>query len=200
MTTSLEQIHAHINEEFDGRVTEIQRFIGQPGFSHTGEGIRETAEMCREYVAALGAADAQLVETDRNPVVFGTVKATNPDAKTLIGYSLYDVVPVKEEEWTFPPLAADLVDSIEVGLPASFGMVLESIQDVTGDLPINVMFAWEAEEEIGCPHLDQFVESRFSGAVPQPPCGSITMTENRRAHPISTRRTAYSLQNYGHCL
>jgi acetylornithine deacetylase/succinyl-diaminopimelate desuccinylase-like protein len=177
---TLEKVHAHIDEKFDDTVKEIQRFIGQPGFSHTGEGIRETAQMCREYVAALGASDAQLVETDGNPVVFGTVKSSKPDAKTLVGYSLYDVVPVKEEEWTFPPLAAEIVDGTDVGLSARFGKVmvgrgthnqrgpmlafvkvLESIQAVTDDLPINVMFAWEGEEEIGCPHLHQFVEKKL---------------------------------------
>jgi acetylornithine deacetylase/succinyl-diaminopimelate desuccinylase-like protein len=178
---SLERIHQYIDDHFDETVKEIQRFISQPGFSHTGEGIRETAEMCREYVAALGATDAQLVETDGNPVVFGTVRSSNPEAKTLVGYSLYDVVPVKEEEWTFPPLAAEIVDATEAGLPENFGKVmvgrgthnqrgpmlafvkvLEAIQSITSDLPVNVMFAWEGEEEIGCPHLHQFIEKKLA--------------------------------------
>ncbi len=169
-----------LDRRFDETVAEIQRFIRQPGFSHTGEGIRETAQMALEYIRTLDPVEAEIVETDGNPVVFGRVLSKDPNAKTLIAYSLYDVVPVKPDEWTFPPLSAEIVDAAQVRLPERMGKVmvgrgthnqrgpmlafvrvLQAMKEATGDIPVNVLFAWEGEEEIGCPNLHQFIEKKL---------------------------------------
>ncbi|NIP34904.1 MAG: M20 family dipeptidase, partial [Thermoplasmata archaeon] len=39
-----------------------------------------------------------------------------------------------------------------------FVLTLRALQAVTGDVPVNVLFCWEGEEEIGCPHLHQFIQ------------------------------------------
>jgi acetylornithine deacetylase/succinyl-diaminopimelate desuccinylase-like protein len=168
-----------IDKHFDECVAEIQRFLRQPGFSHTGEGIRETAEMARRYLEMLGTEDATLVETDGNPVVFGLLRSRRPQAKTLIIYSLYDEVPVVPADWTVPPLEARIVDAQVIGAPAHLGRVicaraaanqrgpmlatvltLKAMREAIGDLPINVIWVWEGEEEIGCPHLPQFIDRK----------------------------------------
>ncbi|MCC7105728.1 MAG: M20/M25/M40 family metallo-hydrolase [Chloroflexi bacterium] len=174
-------IYDVIDRDFDASVAEIQRFLRQPGFSHTGEGIRETATMALEYTRMLGTENAELVETGGNPVVHGVLRSKRPDAKTLIIYSLYDEVPVIPADWTFPPLEARIVEAQEIGAPAHLGKVicarathnqrgpmlatiltLKAIQAATGDIPVNVIWAWEGEEEIGCPNLWSFVEQRMS--------------------------------------
>ncbi|NIP34905.1 MAG: hypothetical protein GWN18_08200, partial [Thermoplasmata archaeon] len=84
------RVHGYIDAHFNESIEEVRRFLRQPGFSHTGEGIRETARMCLGYLRGLGAAEAEMVETDGHPVVYGKVLSKNPRAKTLIAYSLYD--------------------------------------------------------------------------------------------------------------
>ena len=174
------KIHDSLDAHFQKNLEEMQRFLAQPGFSHTGEGVRETAEMALGYVKSLNPAEAELVETDGNPVVYGKVLSKKPNAKTLIAYSLYDIVPVVEEEWTFPPLGGTITDAEKIGVQPHLGkvlvsrgthnqrgpmlafvQVLKAYQAVTGDIPVNVLFAWEGEEEIGCPHLLQFIQKKL---------------------------------------
>jgi acetylornithine deacetylase/succinyl-diaminopimelate desuccinylase-like protein len=172
-------VHEYIEEGFPAALEEIRRFLRQPGFSHTGEGVRESAQMALEYVRELGTDDAELVETDGNPVVFGHLRSERPDAKTLVMYSLYDVVPITPADWVVPPLAAEIIDAEQIGEPASLGKILcargamnqrgpmlaailalKAMKEVTGDIPCNIIWAWEGEEEIGSPHLGQFIAAK----------------------------------------
>jgi acetylornithine deacetylase/succinyl-diaminopimelate desuccinylase-like protein len=112
---------------------------------------------------------------DGNPVVYGELKAKNPKAKTIIAYSLYDVMPVEGEDWTTPPFAAEIVDAERINLPAEFGKcivargarnqkgpimgfinALKSMLAVSGDIPMNILFAFDGEEELGSPHFPEF--------------------------------------------
>ncbi len=43
----------------------------------------------------------------------------------------------------------------------AFVLTLRALQAVTGDVPVNVLFCWEGEEEIGCPHLHQFIQKKL---------------------------------------
>jgi acetylornithine deacetylase/succinyl-diaminopimelate desuccinylase-like protein len=43
----------------------------------------------------------------------------------------------------------------------AFVRTLKALQEATGDIPVNVLFAWEGEEEIGCPNLRQFVDKKL---------------------------------------
>jgi hypothetical protein len=59
---------------FDETVAEIRRFIANMGSCTPVK----ASEICRSYVAVLGSEDAQLVETDGNPVVFDNVRSADP--------------------------------------------------------------------------------------------------------------------------
>jgi acetylornithine deacetylase/succinyl-diaminopimelate desuccinylase-like protein len=177
-------IFEHIDAHFDEYVARIQRYLQTPGISTTGEGMRESAELSRELMEEVGAVDTELVETDGNPVVFGRMSSKRPGAKTLIASSLYDLVPVDPDEWVSPPFAAEVVDNATartVGVPAEAGdvivargaanqrgpslafmLALEAIEAVTGDLPANIMFSLDGEEEIASPHWRQFLRKKES--------------------------------------
>jgi acetylornithine deacetylase/succinyl-diaminopimelate desuccinylase-like protein len=178
----LQPIFDHIDANFDDYVARIQRYLQQPGISTTGEGIRESAELSQALMEEIGAVETELVETDGNPVVFGKLPSQRKGVKTLIGSSLYDLVPVNPEEWLSPPFAAEIVSSAEaqtVGIPAAAGdviiargaanqrgpslafmLALDAIRRVTGDLPINIMFSLDGEEEIASPHWRQFLNKK----------------------------------------
>ncbi len=170
----------HFDANFSTYVDAVREFLHQPGFSHTGEGIRESAELTRQALAKFGAEEARIIETDGYPVVFGRHRSNQPGAKTVAIYSHYDMVPVTEADWTVPPLSASLVDAATLGLPASLGQVIcsrgawdsrgslltavlaiHAMQQVSRTLPVNVVWVVEGEEEIGAPHLRQFIDEKL---------------------------------------
>lgn len=175
-----EAVFAHIDRYFDDYVGQIQRFHRIPGISHSGEGIRESAELTRECMLATGTADAEIVETGGHPVVFGHLWSKRPGAKTVVLYSHYDMVPVVEKDWVTPPFEGRIVDASVIDAPARLGKVMvarassdyrgplmatmlifQAMREAADDLPVNVVWAVEGEEEIGAPHIDQFIAKKF---------------------------------------
>ena len=166
-----------IDRDFGAYLDEFRRYLRQPGVSATGEGVRESAAMTLDYVRSLRNTTARLVETDGNPVILGRAASANQRAKTLVLYCFYDVVPVVPEEWVSPPFEPSVLEATRLGLPAAYGQVLcargvvdhkgpflasvlalRAMQE-TGDLPVNVVFAIEGEEEIGSPSLRAFTHA-----------------------------------------
>ena len=160
-------IHAHIEQSFDAHLEAVQNFIRQKSISSENVGVRECAEYLADILRRLGAS-AELAETDGFPVVWGFYDAGAP--RTLAVYSLYDVVHVVESEWSSPPFEARVVPLAGLGKAiVGRGAVnqkgpirallnaMESVVAVRGKLPLNVMFVFEGEEELGSPHLPQFV-------------------------------------------
>jgi len=176
----IQEIFDYIDEHFEEHVVKLQNFLRKRGVSlteplYTNEKVIESAQHLLDDIKALKAQEAELSQTDGYPVVYAKLYSKNPNAKTLILYSLYDLMPAEESDWKAPPFAAEILDAEEINLPRSYGKcivsrgarnqrgpttgfinALESILAISGDLPVNVIFAVEGEEELGSPHLSQF--------------------------------------------
>ncbi len=107
-----------------------------------------------------------LPEKNGNPVVYGEVRSKS-SAKTLLIYGHYDVQPPEPlEEWVSGPFEAKMQGKkiIARGAADSKNNVSSCIKAVEaylktiGDVPLNVKFIFEGEEEIGSPHLPSFIE------------------------------------------
>ncbi|MEM3011571.1 MAG: M20/M25/M40 family metallo-hydrolase, partial [Candidatus Bathyarchaeia archaeon] len=167
---NLEKIHKHIDKNFDNHLKLVQEFIRQPSISAEGKGMKETAEMVKGFIEQIGGT-AKIVPTKGWPVVYGELWAKTE--KTLIVYGMYDVQPVEEEEgmWIVPPFSGKIIDMKPLGkclvsrgiyntkgsLRAFFN-ACQSILEVEGKLPINLIFVIEGEEELGSIHLPDFVK------------------------------------------
>ena len=161
-----------IGENFDRHLDKIREFVRQPSISASGEGIRETAELCRTLVEGLGG-EARVVPTEGHPVVYGEVREGAD--RTLLVYSMYDVQPVADEEgrWIVPPFRGEVADIPEgkslvargvyntKGPLRGFFNVCEEIKAINEALPVNLVFVIEGEEELGSPHLPSFVENHI---------------------------------------
>lgn len=192
---SHDDIYRHIDAELDNHVKNIQRWLRQPSISAQNVGIQEMAEMLRDDLLAIGFQEAELVPTDGHPGVWGYYDAGAE--KTLMLYLMYDVQPVDPEDWQSPPFAAELVDhelgtvlmargaTNQKGPERAFLNAVQSIIDVKGELPVNLMVAAEGEEELGSPNYPQVIdkyEERLKsadGAIfpfnSQRPDGSLSM-------------------------
>lgn len=174
----MDSTHAHrfIGDWGDSPTEEVRRALRMPSFSDTGEGISETAEHFADLLGHI-CPDAAVVDTEGYPVVLGTVRSPRSDAPTLIVYGLYDVTPTLAHEWTVDPLAAEIVEASDLGLLPHLGKVVaargannhkgpvvaailavEAMLKSGMELPVNLIFVIEGEEEIGSPSLPGFVE------------------------------------------
>ena len=165
----LERITGHIDDHFDTHRALAQAWVRQRSVSADGIGIGEMAELVLDGIESLGG-HGKIVPTRGHPVVFGEVNVGAP--RTLLVYCLYDVQPVEGEAWISPPFDAAVVDLPDVGPSvvgrgimnskgplAGFIAAAQSLQAVSGSLPVNLKFAIEGEEELGSPHYAEFVAS-----------------------------------------
>jgi acetylornithine deacetylase/succinyl-diaminopimelate desuccinylase-like protein len=155
----------------------VRAFLRQPSISYTGQGIKETAELVCAMIQDLGGT-ARLIPTKGHPLVYGRLdQGAN---RTLIYYSMYDVMPTEEPGWTVDPFGAEIVDlpnhgkSIVArgavntkGPTAAFFRAMKAYQAVRGKLPVNFIFIVEGEEEMGSRQFNEFVPANkelFAGA------------------------------------
>ncbi|MEM0450912.1 MAG: M20/M25/M40 family metallo-hydrolase [Nitrososphaerota archaeon] len=159
----VERIWKRIKENESKYVNDLKRLLEQKGVSATGEGVEECASTVREMMEEVGLR-AELIRTRGNPVVFGEFREERHG--TLMFYNHYDVQPPDPvAEWTTPPFepsvrngrvfargAADNKGNLVARLKA-----IEVVNEVAGELPVNLKMVAEGEEEIGSPHLPEFV-------------------------------------------
>lgn len=156
----------------------VQDLLRIPGISTTGRGMAESAEACLTHLKRV-APDARLVETGGYPVVYGRSRSSRPDAKTLLIYCLYDETPVDDDQWKSDPFSANIIEAEQLGLDPSMGAVIcgraannhrgpmlstilavEAMQTIGRDLPLNIVWLWEGEEEIGSPNIGECIKQQ----------------------------------------
>ena len=102
------------------------------------------------------------------PIVYGEAKSkSNPHGKTILFYNHYDVQPEDPAElWKDDPFSGRVEGNRISGRGASddkgelitrIKAVEYFLQATDGDLPCNVKFIVEGEEEIGSPHLRDYL-------------------------------------------
>jgi acetylornithine deacetylase/succinyl-diaminopimelate desuccinylase-like protein len=101
------------------------------------------------------------------PLVFGEVKSkSNPLGKTILFYNHYDVQPIDPiENWNEDPFSGKVEGNVIFGRGSSDDKgelitrlkAVESFLKQTGDVPCNIKFLIEGEEEIGSLHLDKYL-------------------------------------------
>jgi acetylornithine deacetylase/succinyl-diaminopimelate desuccinylase-like protein len=177
---SLEIIHNRITAQADNALEQVRDWIRVASFSDTGVGMLEGAQYAKNLLAKI-CPDAAVYPTEGHPMVMGTARSPLPNAPWLLVYGLYDTTPLWEHEWSVPPLEARIVDATDIGVLPHLGKVvvgrgannhkgpvLSSILAVQAilqsgtDLPCNLIFLIEGEEEIGSPSMAAFVEQHRS--------------------------------------
>lgn len=162
----LRKVRDHIARNKARHIARVQEYLRQPSVSSWGLGIRECAELLMSYFKRLGCKEVELVKTDGHPGVWAWYDAGAP--KTVSYYIMYDTQPFDEKQWSSPPLAANLVKMEPFGevimargavnnkgADAMVFNAMESIREVEGKLPVNIMFCCDGEEEQGSPHFHQ---------------------------------------------
>lgn len=161
---NINNLDNHLEEHLNDSIAELSRLAAQPSVAAQNWGVQETAELVAEMLAERGFA-LEILPTEGAPVVFAERAGKDRD-KTLLFYNHYDVQPPEPLElWESPPFEPTLRDgklyargvSDDKGHLTSRLFALDALLAIEGDLPCNLKFVVEGEEEIGSVHLPDFV-------------------------------------------
>ena len=134
--------------------------------------VNNAAELIAKYLTDAGADQVEICETEGFPVVYGE-KIVDPSKPTVLVYGHYDVQPADPLElWESGPFEP-VIKKTEIhpdgaifarGAADDKGQMFMHIKafealNKTNELPCNVKFMIEGEEEIGSPSLVNFVKN-----------------------------------------
>ena len=156
-------IDSYLEKNLDKSIAELSKLVAQPSISAQGIGLKECANLVADMLRARGFT-AEVMDTEGAPVVFGERKGKGD--KTLLFYNHYDVQPPEPLElWDSPPFEPSLREGKLYGRGVSDDKshivarlhAIDAILDTDGELPCNIKFIIEGEEETASVHLHDFV-------------------------------------------
>ena len=153
-------------------LSELKEFLTIPSIStdpdHQDDMVKAANWVANQFYT-LNLDKVDVFPTQGHPVVYGQITSKNIDAPTILVYGHYDVQPADPLDlWTtdaFEPVqrgenlfargASDMKGQVMATIKA-----LESVLNA-GELPINIKFLIEGEEEIGSPNLTEFISNNL---------------------------------------
>jgi len=158
-------IDSYLLENLDQSISELSLLVAQPSIGAQNIGMLECAELTAKLLRKRGF-DTRLMETGGAPVVFAERKGTAD--KTILFYCHYDVQPAEPFElWDTPPFEPSLRDGRlygrgvgdDKGHITSRLFAIDALLELYDELPCNIKFIIEGEEETGSIHLPDFVRN-----------------------------------------
>ena len=150
------------------QLDDLFSFLRFPSIStaseHAGD-VLACGQWLEQKLAAMGLS-VELHETPGHPVVVAR-NEHKEGRKTVLIYGHYDVQPVDPVElWDSPPFEPEIRDGKiwARGATDNKGQMLAHVLGVEqsleedGELPVNLIFLFEGEEEIGSPNLMPFLQ------------------------------------------
>lgn len=161
----IEKVDRYLESHLNESIAELVKLAAQPSVAAQNWGLDECAALVAEMLRARGFS-VELIASGGAPVVYAE-RAGRSD-KTLLFYNHYDVQPAEPLElWDSPPFEPALRDgnlyargvSDDKGHITSRLFAIDALLAETGDLPCNVKFVIEGEEETSSLHLNDFVKN-----------------------------------------
>lgn len=165
----LQAFDAYFAENREKHLTELNEFLRIPSISSLSE-HKQDMQLAAAWLAAamkrINLENVRIDETGGHPVVYGDWLHA-PGKPTILLYGHYDVQPVDPLElWETAPFEPTIRDNklFARGASDDKGQVfmhlktVEALFALQGELPVNVKFIIEGEEEIGSPNLPPYVE------------------------------------------
>ena len=157
-------IDHYLEEHLDSSIDELARLVAQPSVGAQNWGMEACADLVGEMLRKRGF-NVQIMPTGGAPVVFAERAGRSP--KTLLFYNHYDVQPPEPLElWETPPFEPAQRDgklygrgvSDDKGHIVSRLFAIDALLNTEAELPCNVKFIIEGEEETSSVHLHDFIE------------------------------------------
>ncbi len=164
----MDTIKQYIDENKERFLSELFDYLRIPSISALSENKQEMQRAARFLQKALleaGADKAEVMPTEGNPVVYAE-KIIDKSLPTVLVYGHYDVMPVEPLDlWTTEPFEPEIRDEkiYARGADDDKGQAFMHVKAFeymmrTNQLPCNVKFMIEGEEEVGSVNLGKFCE------------------------------------------
>jgi acetylornithine deacetylase/succinyl-diaminopimelate desuccinylase-like protein len=159
-------------ERFLNELIELLKIPSVSADSAYRKDVLQTAEIVKDSLVKAGCDAVEICETDGYPIVYGE-KLIDPNLPTILVYGHYDVQPADPIElWTSPPFEP-VIKKTELhpegaifarGACDDKGQMYMHVKALefmtsTNQLPCNVKFMIEGEEEVGSVNLATFVKN-----------------------------------------
>jgi acetylornithine deacetylase/succinyl-diaminopimelate desuccinylase-like protein len=165
MQQPLQYLQEH-RERFVRELSDYVRFASVSAQPHHKQDIGACAQWIHDHCQGIGL-ETRLCETNGHPIVVARTprRARRPE---YLVYGHYDVQPAEPFElWTTPPFEPRIENGAMFGRGASDNKgqhlahlnAVEAFLKTGTELPCNLTFVIEGEEEVGSEHLAEFLKS-----------------------------------------
>src|SRR5437867_11191183 len=164
----MQDIFKYIEDHLNESIASLNGLCKLPTVSAQKQAIGETADHVVGMLRPLGFETQVLPKSggppSAQPVVFAELRGQSP--RTLLFYNHYDVQPPEPLElWESPPFALTQRDGAlfargskdDKGEFMARLAALDAVHAVDGGYPCRIKFLVEGEEEVGSPHLPEWV-------------------------------------------
>ncbi|MFO0898786.1 MAG: dipeptidase [Pirellulales bacterium] len=150
--------------KFEAELCELLRIPSVSADEAYAKDVRRAAGWVADQLSGLGLA-TEIVQTPGHPIVVASSQH-QPGKPTVLVYGHYDVQPPDPlDEWTTPPFEPTARDGnlYARGATDDKGQMFTHIKSAeawiktAGELPLNLKYLIEGEEEVGSEHLDKFI-------------------------------------------
>ena len=187
----------------DAWFTELADFLRIPSISadsaHAADVVR-AAEWVRDFVRGAGGT-CELIDWHGQPLAIGEIRASAgaADAPTVLCYGHFDVQPPDPLElWESPPFEPEIRGDYLYGRgtvddKGQLYMLLAAARRLAaaGELPVNVRFCCDGEEETGGHSIVEFLEADERGADAAVIFDSGMIRRDVPAFDVATRGLVY---------
>ncbi|RHW49880.1 acetylornithine deacetylase [Bombilactobacillus bombi] len=145
---------------------DLSDYIALPSVSAKKQYQVETAQFLKKLLSDFGA-QVQVFDDYQVPLVFAEIKPQTPSSTTILIYNHYDVQPEEPVElWNSDPFKLKVTSDKLIGRGVS-DCKADLISRITalkiyrqqhGDLPCNIKFLIEGEEEVASEHLPDYLQ------------------------------------------
>ncbi len=161
----MSKIIEFLRENQNNAVSMLVDYLKFPSISTTNHpGVEKSAKFLSKLMNESGI-ETSILPTDGIPVVYGEI-LRDKNLPTLLIYGHYDVQPAEiSEGWSNDPFDPVLKDGRiyargsgdNKGQHLAQILAVRAYREVGEELPINIKFLIEGEEEMGSPNLGKFV-------------------------------------------
>ena len=163
---------ANNKDRFINELIELLKIPSVSADSAFAQDVINTADLVKQALEEAGCDSVEICETDGYPIVYGE-KIIDPELPTVLVYGHYDVQPPDPIDlWDSPPFEPTIKQTelhpegaiFARGACDDKGQMYMHVKAVefmvkTNQLPCNIKFMVEGEEEVGSKNLATFVEA-----------------------------------------
>ncbi|HEY7708084.1 MAG TPA: M20/M25/M40 family metallo-hydrolase [Gaiellaceae bacterium] len=191
---------AELRQDWFEELSELLRIASISADPDHKDDVRRAAEWVAEAVRRMGG-EAELVETETFPLVVGEVRASDggAGAPTVLCYGHFDVQPCgPTEDWETEPFQPEIRDGWLYGRGTAddkgqLWTLIKAVEELAaaGELPVNVRFVCDGEEETGGHQVVEYIERDDRGADAAVIFDSAMLRPGEPVFHVATRGMAY---------